>query len=111
MRGGWRTCAPRGGSAGTAQGHLAAQFSPTCLPLGGSSARQVKPCGAELRWTSSGNNLRLVFGGRSAHHRAVADQDTIDLLLRKGAAIDKLQQAAADTPSNDAQEFLASPHG
>ena len=49
----------------------------------------------------------LVFGGRSAHQRAVTEQDTIDLLLRKGAAIDKLQQAAAGAASSSAQEFLA----
>ena len=49
----------------------------------------------------------LVLARRSAHLRAVADQDTIDLLLRKGAAIDKLQQAAAGAASSSAQEFLA----
>ena len=49
----------------------------------------------------------LVFGGRSAHQGAVTEQDTIDLLLRKGAAIDKLQQAAAGAASSSAQEFLA----
>ena len=48
----------------------------------------------------------LVFGARSAHHRAVAEQDTIDLLLRRGAAIDKLQEAAAGSGNSDAQRFL-----
>ena len=50
----------------------------------------------------------LVFGGRSAHQRAVTEQDTIDLLLRKGAAVAVLlQQAAGGANGNGAQEFLA----
>ena len=50
----------------------------------------------------------LVFGGRSARHRAVVEKDTVHLLLRKGAAVAVLlQQAAGGANGNGAQEFLA----
>ena len=109
MRRGWRTCAPRGGSAGTTQGHLAAgRANSNASLVGGEGA--VLTMEEATAWAPPAYPLvgdGLVFGGRSAHQRAVTEQDTIDLLLRKGAAIDKLQQAAAGAASSSAQEFLA----